>query len=103
MVGLTDHNIRVNARIRVGQDFGCIKYIGTVSHQNFLFLKKYEKIYRLDIINRLMDMMVSGLVLNGMIHREEDTTELSMAIIILKLSKLMNICYLLLVSSCIEQ
>lgn len=30
MVGLTDHNIRLNARIRVGQDFGCIKYIGTV-------------------------------------------------------------------------
>jgi len=48
MVGLTDHNIRVNARIRVGQDFGCIKYIGTVSHQlSFCSNKFYEKIYRL--------------------------------------------------------
>lgn len=30
MVGLTDHNIKLNARIRVGQDFGTIKYIGQV-------------------------------------------------------------------------
>lgn len=31
MVVLTDQNIKQNARIRVGQDFGTIKYIGDVS------------------------------------------------------------------------
>lgn len=33
MVGLTDQNLQLNARIRVGQDFGLIKYLGEVSHQ----------------------------------------------------------------------
>lgn len=31
MVGLTDVDIQLNARIRVGQDFGRILYIGPVS------------------------------------------------------------------------
>lgn len=31
MVGLTDQNLKLNARIRVGQDFGTIKYMGEVS------------------------------------------------------------------------
>lgn len=33
MVGLSDQNLQVNSRIRVGQDFGLIKYLGEVSHQ----------------------------------------------------------------------
>jgi hypothetical protein len=32
MVGLTNQNIKLNARIRVNQDYGKIKYIGEVSH-----------------------------------------------------------------------
>lgn len=32
MVGLTDQNIHLNARIRVGEDFGRILYMGPVSH-----------------------------------------------------------------------
>lgn len=30
MVGLTDYNIQLNARIRVGNDFGRISYMGPV-------------------------------------------------------------------------
>jgi hypothetical protein len=42
MVGLTDQNIKLNARIRVGQDFGIIRYIGDVSHQlSFSYLIFY--------------------------------------------------------------
>lgn len=35
MVGLTDLNIQLNARIRVGGDFGRILFIGPVSHPTF--------------------------------------------------------------------
>lgn len=31
MVGLIDQNIKLEARIRVGQDFGTIKYMGEVN------------------------------------------------------------------------
>lgn len=38
MVGLTDMSLKLNGRIRVGQDFGTIKYMGEVSHRStFLF------------------------------------------------------------------
>lgn len=38
MVGLTDHNIILGARIRVGHDFGRIQYLGNVSHHHVDFL-----------------------------------------------------------------
>lgn len=55
MVGLTDQNLKVNARIRVGQDFGVIKYIGQVKAKvddsNFLFLEQEVNIDYLWLFN----------------------------------------------------
>lgn len=34
MVGLVDHNVQIDARIRVGHDFGTIRYMGNVSDKN---------------------------------------------------------------------
>lgn len=43
MVGLTDHNIQLHARIRVGQDFGRIRYLGDVcvTHRLYKFPETY--------------------------------------------------------------
>lgn len=73
MVGLTDQNLQLNARIRVGQDFGLIKYLGEVSHQ----VKKNVKIFLKTLLIRSRDMKEDGLGLNGMILLEADIMEQS--------------------------
>lgn len=42
MVGLTDQNIKLNARIRVGSDFGRIVYMGPVSHRLSTNFQKFN-------------------------------------------------------------
>lgn len=64
MVGLTDQNIHLSARIRVGEDFGRIQYMGPVSHHCLPEVSRLNNIFMF-VFLRLKDMMVFGLELNG--------------------------------------
>ena len=68
MVGLVDLNIKLNARIRVGNDFGRIKYLGIVSHRRQLSMKIFILKIEFYFI-RLRDMKVLGSESIGMMRQ----------------------------------
>lgn len=88
MVGLTDHNIQLNARIRVGEDFGTILYIGPVSHRRRLSIN-FQKFNFFLVFPRLKATKACGSASNGTIRCVDVTMAPSRANIISKQGKKM--------------
>lgn len=86
MVGLTDHNIQLNARIRVGEDFGTILYIGPVESSSSTFYY-FPELNLFLVFLRSKATRACGLVSNGTTLCVDVTTVLSRANIISKQGK----------------